>query len=153
VLTAGKALGGGLPVGACVIAPEVGEGLVLGEHGSTFAGGAICARAALEAISILSEPALLEAVGERGEEVRAMLGGHPGVEAIRGRGLMLGLALSPGLDAAEIARAALAAGVVVNAPNPATIRLLPPLTVSSGELAQGIGRLRDAIDRAVPAPS
>ena len=66
VLTSAKALGGGLPVGACVTDPGVGEGLTLGEHGSTFAGGPIGARAALAALEILSDRDLLAAVGERG---------------------------------------------------------------------------------------
>jgi len=146
VMTAAKALGGGLPVGACVIAPAVGEGLTAGEHGSTFAGGPICARAALAALEILSEPALLAAVGERGEQVRDALEGHPAVAGLRGRGLMLGVALGPGVDAAAVARAALGSGVVVNAPNPETIRLLPPLTITADDLATGLGRLGNALD-------
>ncbi len=146
VMTAAKALGGGLPLGACVIAPAVGEGLTLGEHGTTFGGGPIVARAALEALSILSEPALLAAVVERGEELRSGLGDHPGVTAIRGRGLMVGLELAEGLDSREVARAALAGGLVVNAPNSETVRLLPPLTISAAELAEGVARLRAALD-------
>ena len=153
VMTSAKALGGGLPVGACLIAPEVGEGLTLGEHGSTFAGGPICARAALAALEILSDPELLEAVGERERELRAALSGHEAVEGIRGAGLMIGVALADGLDASAIARDALARGVVVNAPNASTIRLLPPLNIGSAELAQGLARLREALDGAVDPSS
>ena len=131
VITSAKALGGGLPVGACIIASSVGEGLTLGEHGSTFAGGPICARAALEALGILSAPELLAAVGERAAEIRAGLEGHPAITDIRGRGLMLGLALADGVEAAAVARTALEGGLVVNAPNPQTIRLLPALTISA----------------------
>jgi len=146
VMTSAKALGGGLPVGACVTAPVVGEGLALGEHGSTFAGGPICARSALAALEILSEPALLQSVGERGEQVRRALGEHPAVAGLRGRGLMLAAALAPGLDAAAVVQEALARGVVANAPNPETIRLLPPLTIGADDLAAGLGRLREALD-------
>ena len=146
VMTSAKALGGGLPVGACVTAPVVGEGLTLGEHGSTFAGGPICARSALAALEVLSAPALLQAVGERGEQVRRALGEHPAVAGLRGRGLMLGAALAPGLDAAAVVREALGRGVVANAPNPETIRLLPPLTIGADDLAAGLGRLGEALD-------
>jgi predicted acetylornithine/succinylornithine family transaminase len=149
VMTSAKALGGGLPVGACVTDPSVGEGLTLGEHGSTFAGGPISARAALEALAVLSDPDLLAAVGERGEQLRAALGDHPAVAGIRGRGLMLGLALATGVDSRQVAAAALEGGLVVNAPNPETIRLLPPLVISSEEAREGADRLRAALDSAL----
>ena len=145
VLTSAKALGGGLPVGACVIAPDVGDGLVAGEHGSTFAGGALGARAALAALEVLSDPEVLENVRERGEELERACAALDGVAGVRRSGLMAGLELEEGLVAAAVASAALEAGVVVNPPNPATIRLLPPLVISSDELLQGIARLGDAI--------
>lgn len=145
VMTSAKALGGGLPVGACVIAPRVGEGLRLGEHGSTFAGGPICARAALAALAIISDPALLAGVVERGDEIRTALAGNPAVTGIRGKGLMLGVALAEDVTASEVAAAALAEGLVVNAPNPETIRLLPPLTITAEEVGTGIKRLEAAL--------
>jgi len=153
VLTTAKALGGGLPVGACVIAPHVGEGLVAGEHGSTFAGGALGARAALAALEVLSEPELLAAVTELGAELERACLEIDGIAAVRRRGLMVGLELEPGLDSREIAPAALAEGVVVNAPNPETIRLLPALVIDRETLLQGIGRLAAAVvaSRRTPA--
>ncbi len=148
VMTSAKALGGGLPVGACVTAPVVGDGLTLGEHGSTFAGGPICARSALAALEILSDPAVLANVGERAEQIRAGVEEHPAVAGLRGRGLMIGIALHEGVEAAAVARAGLEGGVVVNAPNPETVRLLPPLTIDEGDLGTGIERLRAALDAA-----
>jgi acetylornithine/N-succinyldiaminopimelate aminotransferase len=144
VMTSAKALGGGLPVGACVTAPALGEGLTLGEHGSTFAGGPIGARAALAAIGVLSSPEVLENVGRRESQIRDALAGVASIAGIRGRGLMLGLALD-GIDSREVAAAALDAGVVVNAPNSETIRLLPPLTIGAEDMAEGINRLRTAL--------
>jgi predicted acetylornithine/succinylornithine family transaminase len=146
VMTSAKALGGGLPVGACVIAPTVGEGLTLGEHGSTFAGGPICARAALAAFDVLADPALLANVRERAAQLESELAGHPAVVEIRGRGLMVGLGLAAGVDAPAIAAEALAHGVVVNAPNESTIRLLPPLVIDRSDLGEGLARLRAALD-------
>jgi len=148
VMTAAKALGGGLPVGACVTAPVVGEGLTLGEHGSTFAGGPICARAALAALDVLADPAVLANVGERETQLRDELGSDPAVAGIRGRGLMIGIALAAGVDAAAVTAEALARGVVVNAPNRETIRLLPPLTIDAADLGEGLARLRVALDAA-----
>jgi acetylornithine/N-succinyldiaminopimelate aminotransferase len=145
VMTAAKALGGGLPVGACVISPEVGDGLGLGEHGSTFAGGPITARAALAALALLSDPDLLAAVRERGAELELHCSRIEGVEAVRRRGLMLGLALAGDLDAREVAAAGLEAGIVVNAPNPETVRLLPPLVISEAEVLQAVDRLEAAV--------
>jgi len=145
VITSAKALGGGLPVGACITDPGVGEGLTLGEHGSTFAGGPIGARAALEALAILSDPALLAGVRERESELRDALASHEAVAEVRGRGLMTGIGLREGLDSREVAAAALEAGLVVNAPNPATIRLLPALTITREELAEGIEALTAAL--------
>jgi predicted acetylornithine/succinylornithine family transaminase len=149
VMTSAKALGGGLPVGACVTAPVVGEGLTLGEHGSTFAGGPIGARAALAALDVIDDPGLLAGVADRGDGIRDGLSGHPAVAGIRGRGLMLGVALAEGVDSRHAAAAALAGGLVVNAPNPATIRLLPPLTISPAEVSQGVELLRAALDDAL----
>ncbi|MFN8113673.1 MAG: acetylornithine transaminase [Solirubrobacterales bacterium] len=144
VMTTAKALGGGLPVGACVIAPGVGEGLTVGEHGSTFAGGPICARASLAAFDVIDTRGVLDNVTDRAGQIAEVLADEPAVTEIRGRGLMVGLALS-GVEAAPVARRALELGVVVNAPNPETIRLLPPLTISADELGEGLARLRAAL--------
>lgn len=145
VITMAKALGGGLPVGACVIDPLVGEGLTVGEHGSTFAGGPICARAALEALAVISDPEVLANVGERGDQIRRGLTDHPAVTEIRGSGLMLGIGLSGSVDSKVVAATALEGGLVVNAPNPETIRLLPPLNISEADVAAGLERLSAAL--------
>ena len=144
----GKALGGGLPVGACVITPELGEGLTAGEHGSTFAGGPITARAALAALEVIADDSLLAASRERGEEIRAGLAQLAGVAGLRGRGLMIGVGLADGLDSGRIAAAALSTGLVVNAPNPSTIRLLPPLVIDQAEAEEGVAKLAAAIEGA-----
>jgi acetylornithine/N-succinyldiaminopimelate aminotransferase len=145
LLTAAKALGGGLPVGACVTAPSVGEGLGPGEHGSTFAGGPIGAAAALVALELLSDPELLASVETTGAALERLLLAIDGVGSVRRRGLMVGAALVPGIDSAAVAAEALARGVVVNAPAPDTIRLLPALVISAAELERGTSLLAEAI--------
>ncbi len=90
VMTAAKALGGGLPVGACVTTPEAGEVLGPGDHGSTFAGGALAGVAALAVLEIVDEPGFLRRVREAGARLAEGLTGLDGVREVRGRGLMLG---------------------------------------------------------------
>jgi acetylornithine/N-succinyldiaminopimelate aminotransferase len=138
VITTAKALGGGLPVGACVAAPEFAEVLEPGDHGSTFAGGPLVATAALAVLDIVDDPALLGRVGELGGQLRDGLEAIDGVREVRGRGLMLGVGLAEGIDAAEVAGAALRSGLIVNVPEPGSLRLLPPLTLSDRELAAAV---------------
>ena len=96
VISAAKALGGGLPVGACITTPEAGEVLEPGDHGSTFAGGALGAVAALEVLSIVDEPGFLRRVREAGARLGEGLGSLAGVSEVRGRGLMLAAGLERG---------------------------------------------------------
>jgi acetylornithine/succinyldiaminopimelate/putrescine aminotransferase len=148
LFTSAKALGGGLPVGAIVTAPEVGDGLGRGEHGSTSAGGPITARAALEALSVIADERLLANVRGAGERLAAGLGELDGVSEVRGRGLMLGLTLDDGVDAAAIGARALEHGLVVNVPGESMIRLLPPLVVGAAEVDEALAKLAAAIGSA-----
>ncbi len=133
VMTTAKALGGGMPAGACVISEAVGPGLEAGEHGSTFAGGPLIAAAALAAFDVIDEPAVLRGVRETGVMLSEGLEALSGVDHVRGRGLMLGVGLMEGADAAEIAAGLLTDGLIVNAPRPDTLRLLPPLVIGAEE--------------------
>ena len=145
VLTSAKALGGGLPVAAVVTAPELGEVLEFGDHGSTFAGGPVAAAAALAALAVIDDEALLARVGELGEQLRRGLEALPGVAQVRGRGLMVGLSLEPGIDATGVARAALERGLVVNVPGEGMIRLLPPLVIGVDQVDRGLELLASAL--------
>ncbi|MCE3265655.1 MAG: acetylornithine and succinylornithine aminotransferase [Solirubrobacterales bacterium] len=140
VMTSAKALGGGLPVGACTAAPDFADTLQPGDHGSTFAGGPLVSAAALAAFDVIDDPALLRGVRERGAYLTEALEGMDGVSGVRGRGLMLGVALAGG-NAPEVRDRLLSEGLVVNATDPSTIRLLPPLTVSDSEIEQAVGLL------------
>jgi len=143
-LTAAKALGGGLPIGALVTGPRLADVFQPGDHGSTFAGGPVVARAALAALEHTSEKALLGAVIERGEQLARGLAELAHVLCVRGRGLMLACELD--ISAPEVVRRALLEQrLVLNATGPATVRLLPPLTVSEAEVAEGLRRLGEAL--------
>jgi acetylornithine/N-succinyldiaminopimelate aminotransferase len=142
-ITSAKALGGGLPIGALITGPRLADTFQAGDHGSTFAGGPLVASAALVALDICSDEALLAQVRELGERLRGGLEELPGVTGVRGRGLMIGFDLNSGRSAPEIAqRALLEQRLVLNATGPATIRLEPPLIVTEDEIDQALARLR-----------
>jgi predicted acetylornithine/succinylornithine family transaminase len=141
-LASAKGLGGGLPIGALVTGERLADVLQPGDHGSTFAGGPVTSRAALEALEICSDPLLLERVRSLGNHFTSRLEGISFVAAVRGRGLMLAIDLVDGMDAPELARRALLEQrLVVNATGPATIRLEPPLIVSTDEVDDAAARL------------
>jgi acetylornithine/N-succinyldiaminopimelate aminotransferase len=145
VLTTAKALGGGLPIGACVTTPEAGEVLEPGDHGSTFAGGPVVAAAALAVLAIVDDPALLRHVRECGAGLRENLLALDGVLEVRGRGLMLGLDLEEGIDAAAIGADLLERGLLVNVPEPGTLRLLPPLTVDPAQVERAVALIEASL--------
>ena len=141
-MTSAKALGGGLPIGALITGPRLADTFQPGDHGSTFAGGPLIASAALVALEICSDPALLARVRVLGERLAAGLAELPYAAAVRGRGLMLAIDVDPALAAPDLARRALLEQrVVVNATGPATIRLEPPLIVSEEEIDEAVARL------------
>lgn len=145
VMTSAKALGGGLPVGACVLDRAVDPGLELGEHGSTFAGAPVAAAAALAAFEVLDDPDLLRGVRELGAKLRDGLTSLDAVTEVRGRGLMVGLSLADGIEAAAVGRRALEAGLVINVPGTGMLRLLPPLVLSGEEVTRGLEILAGAL--------
>jgi predicted acetylornithine/succinylornithine family transaminase len=138
VLTSAKALGNGYPIGACVTAPVAADVLEPGDHGSTFAGGPVATVAALAVLDVVDDPALLRRVRELGSELRQGLLALDGVEEVRGRGLMIGVGLGEGIDAAAVGADLLERGLVVNVPAPSTLRLLPPLLVESTQIEQAV---------------
>ena len=140
-LTTAKALGGGLPIGALVTGERLSAVLQPGDHGSTFAGGAVVSAAAHAALDVLEDPALHARVRDLGERLVAALAELPGVLAVRGRGLMVAFDVdgdAPGI----VRRALLEQRLVFNATGPGTIRLLPPLTIGEAEVDDAVGRLR-----------
>jgi acetylornithine/N-succinyldiaminopimelate aminotransferase len=145
VMTAAKALGGGLPVGACVTHPQVGDVFQPGDHGSTFAGAPIAAAAALAAMEVIDDPALLRRARELGARFMSLLYRLDGVAEVRGRGLMVGASLTDGLDARDVARRALDAGLVINVPGPGMLRFLPPLVIGDDDVETAMNVMRHVI--------
>jgi acetylornithine/N-succinyldiaminopimelate aminotransferase len=145
VITAAKALGGGLPIGACIAGPEASEVLEPGDHGSTFAGAPVAAAAAAAVLDVVDDPELLRRVRELGAELRRGLEEIDAVVETRGRGLMVGLTLAEGVDAAAVGADLLGRGLVVNVPAPDRLRLLPPLVVEASQVERAVGLIREAL--------
>ena len=152
VMTLAKGLGGGFPIGAVVsFGTEVHDLLKPGQHGTTFGGNPVAAAAGLAVIGTILEDGLLTHVHDVGEELtRELLAlGHPLIQEVRGSGLLLGIGLNAPI-APQLAAAALEAGFIVNAPNPSTLRLAPPLVITAAQLAAFTAALPALLEAAAP---
>jgi acetylornithine/N-succinyldiaminopimelate aminotransferase len=143
-ITVAKALGGGLPIGALVTGERLADVLQPGDHGSTFAGGPVLAAAALAALEVIDDPALLGRVRELGERLAGALAELPHVVSVRGRGLMLACELDVSAPAV-VRHALLEQRLIVNATGPTTVRLLPALIIGETEMKDAVGRLGAAL--------
>jgi acetylornithine/N-succinyldiaminopimelate aminotransferase len=143
VMTVAKGLGGGLPIGACVAAPDHAGTFEPGDHGSTFAGGPVVAAAANAVLDVIDDDAFLDDVAKKGDRLAAGLR-DLGLD-VRGLGLMLAF---HALDAPRLVRRALQEErLVLNATGPDTVRLLPPLTVSDEEIDEAVRRVGRVLRR------
>ncbi|MET4639641.1 acetylornithine transaminase [Mycetocola sp. 2940] len=145
-LTLAKGMGGGFPIGALVTFGAASDLFTPGAHGSTFSGNPLGTATANAVLGEIEHAGLVENARVRGEQIRSLvLGiGSPLVTEVRGRGLLLGIGLAEPV-ANELVRAALSAGLIINAPNPTTIRLAPPLIVGDDELRLFDERFRAAL--------
>jgi predicted acetylornithine/succinylornithine family transaminase len=147
LVSLGKALGAGVPVGAALISEEVAAKISYGDHGSTYGGNLLACRAALCFLDELVEGGLLAQVNRVGRHfemrLRALAAKHPIVREIRGAGLMWGLELAR--DAAPVVPAGLARGVIVNRTAETVVRLLPPLVITEAEADEALARLDAAL--------
>jgi acetylornithine/N-succinyldiaminopimelate aminotransferase len=137
VMTTAKALGGGLPVGACITSLATADVLERGDHGSTFAGGPLIAAASLAAFDVVDDPELLRRARELGARLSEGLDAIDSIAEVRGRGMMLGARLKRG-EAKEAAGRALAEGLIVNPIGDDTLRFLPPLIIGEAEVDEAL---------------
>lgn len=152
VMTLAKGLGGGFPIGAVVTFGEHARTLLSpGQHGTTFGGNPLGAAVSLAVLGTLAEEDLLTAARTLGAqltaEVAALAAKDPRVEGSRGAGLLQGIALAAPI-APQVVTAALETGFIVNAANPSTIRLAPPLVVTGEQLTSFLTALPALLDRA-----
>jgi acetylornithine/N-succinyldiaminopimelate aminotransferase len=137
VVTMAKALGNGMPVGACWARSEVAAAFVPGDHGSTFGGQPLAMAAVRATLSVMESEDVPRRAAASGARLRAGLETLPGVVSVRGEGLLLGAILS-GPYAKEAFADALAAGLVINPPRPDVLRFAPSLLVSEAEIDRAL---------------
>ncbi|MGH9297585.1 MAG: aspartate aminotransferase family protein [Acidimicrobiales bacterium] len=152
IVTVAKALGNGMPVGACWARAEVASAFRPGDHGSTFGGQPLACSAALATLGELRRIDAPARSARLGQHLGRLLVEVEGIASVRGRGLLLGAVLEgvAALRAKEVVAAALGLGLVVNSPVPGVIRLAPPLTVEADEIERGAGLLARAIEEVAP---
>ena len=152
LVTVGKALGAGVPVGAALIAEEVAAQVQPGDHGTTYGGNLLATRAALFVLEQLMDHDLLAHVERMGRHLETRLSelaaAHPVVTEVRGAGLMRGLELS--VDATSVVSGAMARGLLVNRTAERVVRLLPPYIVTTQDIDAATATL-DAVLADLPA--
>ncbi|WP_426623355.1 acetylornithine transaminase [Leifsonia sp. McL0607] len=147
-ITVAKGIAGGVPIGALITFGRASELFSQGQHGSTFGGNPLATAAGNAVIGEIERADLIGNAARRGEELRAILRSYdsPLIGDVRGTGLLIGVGLTDG-EAHRLSDAALAHGLIVNAPNESSIRLAPPLIVGDAELAE----FREKFGRALAA--
>ena len=146
VVTLAKAMGNGMPVGACWARSEVAAVFQPGDHGSTYSGTAIATaavRAVISEMRAMDAPAVAVAKGAR---LRAALEAIPAVKEVRGLGLLLAVELGEGADAKAVYTTLLQRGLVTNAVTGTALRLAPPLTVSDAEIDEAVSMIREVLE-------
>ncbi|MFD4194792.1 acetylornithine transaminase [Amycolatopsis thermoflava] len=147
VITLAKGLGGGLPLGAVIGVGDAGELFKPGQHGTTFGGNPVCCAAGLAVLRAISRDGLIDHVSRVGKDIAAGVEemAHPLVTGVRGAGLLIGITLAEPVSPA-VAKAAQAAGYLVNPVAPDTIRLAPPLILSQEQAGGFLAALPGALD-------
>ena len=149
VVTLAKALCGGIPAGAVLAGEKAAEVLQIGDHGSTFGGNPIAAAAGLVVLETLAKSGFMEEIGRKGEKMKEIINSwnHPGIGAVRGKGLMLGVDINA--EAWPILERAIALagkgsspsgrpGLLLLSAGKQTLRFLPPYIINDAELAEGL---------------
>ncbi|MCT1908385.1 acetylornithine transaminase [Brachybacterium paraconglomeratum] len=155
VMTLAKGLGGGFPIGAVLTFGEDATGLLSpGQHGTTFGGNPLGAAVSLAVLGTLAEDGLLGKARTLGTQLQARIlglaGRDPRITGVRGAGLLQGITLAAPI-APQVVAAALEHGFILNAANPSTLRLAPPLIITDEELGSFVEALPALLDAAEQA--
>ncbi|MEJ6739347.1 MAG: acetylornithine transaminase [Actinomycetota bacterium] len=141
VVTMAKALGNGMPVGACWAKKDVAAVFQPGDHGTTYGGQPLAASAARATLAILERINAPQLAEQAGAQLRHSLETIDGVVEVRGLGLLLAAELAEGIDSKAVAADLLSRGLIVNAVSPTALRFAPPLIVSESEIVQAVDLL------------
>ena len=145
VVTMAKALGNGMPIGACWAKKDVAAVFQPGDHGTTYGGQPLAASAARATLAILERINAPQLAEQAGAQLRHSLEIIDGVVEVRGLGLLLAAQLADGIDAKAVAGDLLSKGLIVNAVSPTALRFAPPLIVSKSEIAQAVELLSSVL--------
>ncbi|MFT7414647.1 MAG: acetylornithine/N-succinyldiaminopimelate aminotransferase [Methylophagaceae bacterium] len=147
VMTLAKALGNGLPIGACLVAGSAVGILQAGNHGSTFGGNPLACRAGLAVVDTIENDHILDNVNSLSTQMlagfKAKLNGVDGIKEIRVAGFMFGIELT--IPCADLVKQALAKGILINVTADKVIRLLPPLVINVNEANQIVSKVSDLV--------
>jgi acetylornithine/N-succinyldiaminopimelate aminotransferase len=143
VCTLAKALGNGVPIGACLARGKAANILTAGNHGSTFGGNPLACSAALVVLASLDADDLITQASQKGQQIveglTAQLQANPHIVDMRHKGLMIGIELDK--PCAELVQLALQQQLLINVTNEKTIRLLPPLVIDAEQIQQLVNTL------------
>jgi acetylornithine aminotransferase len=147
VVTLAKGLGGGLPLGATIAYGRAAELLQPGDHGTTFGGNPIACAAANAVLDVIENKNLMKSARVFEKKIKKSISAVPGVSEVRGRGLLIGIELRTPI-AKKVAASMLEAGVIVNAANDQTIRIAPPLIVTTPQIEKFISIFKKVMKEA-----
>lgn len=149
VVTLAKGMAAGFPIGAMIAFGSAADLFYPGSHGTTFGGNPLAAHVANRVLTELEDRAILDNVAYQSARLRAGIEAlhSPLVKGVRGEGLLLGIELTEP-KAAQVARAAFDQGLIINAPDPSVIRLVPPLVIGDNEVAEFLTLLQGALKQA-----
>lgn len=154
VVTMAKALGNGVPIGACWARADVAAAFEPGDHATTFGGQPLATAAARAVLAVMEAEDVPGRARRAGARLTRAVLAVPGVAAVRGLGLLLAVELD-GIPSKSVADAALIGGLIVNAITPSALRLAPSLLVTDDEIDEAVERITAAISdtRAGTAPT
>lgn len=147
VVTLAKGIGGGLPLGATIAYGRAAQLLQPGDHGTTFGGNPVACAAANAVLDVIESKKLMQSAKVFERKIKKSLSMTRGVSEVRGRGLLLGIELTSPI-AKKIATAMLDSGVIVNAANETTIRIAPPLIVTTTQIDKFITTFKKVLKEA-----
>jgi acetylornithine/N-succinyldiaminopimelate aminotransferase len=150
VVTLAKALGNGMPIGACWAKREIAAAFKPGDHGSTYSGQPMASSAALAVLKVMERDQIDEQSARASEILVGALRSVPGVADVRGLGMLLAVELAAG-NAKAVYNKLLELGLVCNAVTDTALRLAPPLNISDAHIHEGVTLIAKAIAECTPA--
>lgn len=148
VVTLAKGIAGGIPMGACLFRNKADGVFVAGDHQSTFGGNPLACAGGRVVLKALTAPGFLDEVNRKGDFIRAQIKNWnlPVVGDVRGKGLMIGADIVLPVNAADVEKKLLAAGLCTSTAGANTLRMVPPLLITDKEINEGLKILKSVLE-------